>query len=90
MNEHVESTPTTLAELVKSRRVAQGWSQRELAKRIGAQRELVANIESGAIEHPSAEIVENMAKAFGINWMTIYIAAYRLDRPLPEGPYRGR
>ncbi len=67
-------------------RAARGWSQVELAKRLGVVKQTVSNWENGNIQ-PSIEMLVRLAKLFGVS--TDYLlgleALPRLDvTGLPE------
>lgn len=50
---------------VKRLRAARGWSQRELATRVGVARNTVARIETGN-RRPSLALLERLARVFKV------------------------
>ena len=56
--------PETLANRLKERRVALGWTQAELAERVGVTRKTVNTVENGVFV-PSALLALKLARALG-------------------------
>jgi len=59
-----------VARNVKRQRLARGWSQRDLANRIGVHRVYITQIE-GATRGVSLEVLEQLAKAFRVKASTL-------------------
>lgn len=56
-----------IGERIKARRIDLGWSQRELAERMGYKNHsVVARVESGAVDLPQSRI-DQFAKVLGIS-----------------------
>lgn len=56
-----------IKEIIKQTRVEQGVTQSELAERIGCTQKDISRFESGKVS-PSAEKLEQIAKALGYTW----------------------
>jgi putative transcriptional regulator len=56
--------PETLANRLKERRAALGWTQAELAERVGVTRKTVNTVENGVFV-PSALLALKLARALG-------------------------
>jgi putative transcriptional regulator len=56
--------PERLANRLKERRIEQGWTQAELAERVGVTRKTVNTIENGVFV-PSALLALKLARALG-------------------------
>jgi putative transcriptional regulator len=56
--------PETLANCLKERRAALGWTQAELAERVGVTRKTVNTVENGVFV-PSALLALKLARALG-------------------------
>lgn len=70
---------STLGAWVRSTRLAQGLSQRELADRAGMSRSYVCDIELGRGVHPSLETLDKLAASLGAARAHILQAAGYLD-----------
>lgn len=70
-----------LADKVKSLRNEQGWSQTELAEKVGADPAQISRYENGRIT-PSAEAVARLAEVFGVS------CDYLLVDGAPRRPFR--
>ena len=68
-----------LGEWIKSTRLAQGVSQREIADRAGLSRSYVCDIEHGRSSKPSFECLERIAKALGVDRTDVLRMAGILD-----------
>ena len=71
----------TVGEKIKQCRKAKGWSQEELAKRIGTQREAIHKYEHGIVTNIPLSKVQEMAKLFGVSaaWLTGWDERFGLD-----------
>ncbi len=56
---------------VKRLRDARGWSQRELARRVGVARNTVARIETGN-RRPSLALLERLARTFKVGMVDLF------------------
>ena len=56
--------PEALANRLKERRTARGWTQAELAERVGVTRKTVNTVENGVFV-PSALLALKLARALG-------------------------
>ena len=56
---------------LKDLRVARGWSQAELAKRVGVSRNSIISIENGRFD-PSLPLAFELADAFGLKIEEIF------------------
>jgi putative transcriptional regulator len=56
--------PETLANRLKERRTERGWTQAELAERVGVTRKTVNTVENGVFV-PSALLALKLARALG-------------------------
>ena len=52
--------------MLKELRVKKGWSQAELAKKADVTDAYVAQLETGARDNPSLEILKRLARALGV------------------------
>lgn len=62
MNSHLQ-----LKNRVKELRLSKGWSQTELAKRIGTTQNTISSIETGQYS-PTAYLSGLLARALGVTW----------------------
>lgn len=51
-----------MAEKIKERRLAMGYTQEELAQKLGLQKSAIAKYENGRVENIKRSIIQNMAK----------------------------
>jgi transcriptional regulator with XRE-family HTH domain len=58
--------PKELGLRVRELRRTRGWTQTELAERIGVQQSAVAKIERGAVD-PTTTMIVKLAKALGVS-----------------------
>lgn len=52
--------------MIKALRDGKGWSQRDLAQRVGVTDAYVAMLETGKRKNPSLTILKRLAKALGV------------------------
>lgn len=52
---------------VQEIRWKKGWSQQQLANRSGVRKSTISALENQKIQHPSFEIVHQLAKALGVD-----------------------
>lgn len=69
-----------LGELVKERRKRLGWTQAELAERIGVDRSYLSMIETGARKWPR-DVVPDLSDALGISQIDMAVAAGLIEPP---------
>ena len=72
--------------LVRARRQARGWTQRELAARAGVSRGYVANVERGAVPLPRRATLARLGRALGLRLAQLAQAAGRSERLLEQDP----
>jgi transcriptional regulator with XRE-family HTH domain len=59
-------TPRRLKTVLKLLRERKGWSQAELAKRADVTDAYIAQLETGARENPSLDVLKRLARALGV------------------------
>jgi len=59
-------TPRRLKTVLRLLRDEKGWSQAELAKRADVTDAYIAQLETGARENPSLEVLKRLARALGV------------------------
>jgi XRE family transcriptional regulator of biofilm formation len=64
-------SPRRLHTVVKELRGAQGFSQRELAKRAGITDVYITLLETGQRKNPSLAVLKKLAKALGVPVTTL-------------------
>jgi len=64
-----------LGKKLRELREERGWSQAKLAMLSSVGRSHISLIELGGIKHPRADVILNLAKAFGIRPEELYQAA---------------
>lgn len=76
-----------LGQLVEQARLRRGWTQRELADRLGVQQTYVSAIETGARKWPQ-EYIRPLAALLGLSQVRMAVAAGLIDAPdgEPAGP----
>ncbi len=74
----VGDTVGTLGDYLREQRVAAGVSLRQLAQQTGVSNPYLSQIERG-LRRPSAEVLQQLAKALRISAETLYIRAGILD-----------
>lgn len=78
--------PHELAGLFRDGRTRAGWSQKELAERIGASRQWVSLVETGKTS-VEFDLVLASLKALGYAVVVQLHEQGRLDQPIPTGGY---
>lgn len=58
-------------ELLKTLRIAKGYTQSEVAEIVGIKRNSYGNIEVG-VRRPSPEVAKRIGKALGFDWTLFY------------------
>lgn len=80
--------PMSLASRVRELRLAKGFSQKDLAERVGIERSYIGHIESGKTQLPSREVLAALAKALDTDVQDLLVAAGYLprrdDQDLPD------
>lgn len=56
---------------IRARRIASGWSQEDLASRVGATRQTILAIEAGKYA-PSLELAFRIARAFDVPFEAVF------------------
>jgi transcriptional regulator with XRE-family HTH domain len=74
----VGDTVGTLGDYLREQRVAAGVSLRQLAQQTGVSNPYLSQIERG-LRRPSAEVLQQLAKALRISAETLYVRAGILD-----------
>lgn len=69
----------TVGQLVQAAREARGWSQTELAAKIGRSRGYVGQLESDRINLPRPELVDVLVRVLGLDREEVLRAAGRLQ-----------
>jgi transcriptional regulator with XRE-family HTH domain len=81
---HHENTPTTLANLLKSRREAAGLTRKEMADKLEVSRPYLARLETGEYARPSPAVLGRMAKRLDVSPDDLYAITGYI--PLTELP----
>lgn len=74
-----------LGEFIREQRASNGLSLRQLATSAGVSNPYLSQIERG-LRKPSAEILQQLAKALRISAEALYVQAGFLDQREPGGP----
>lgn len=69
-----------LGALIRAARLRRGWTQENLAERIGVQKSYVSQWETGARKWPQ-EHVRNIADVLGLSQVDMAVAAGLIDAP---------
>jgi transcriptional regulator with XRE-family HTH domain len=80
MSSSAASSGPSLGIWIRSMRLEQGLSQRELASRSGLSRSYVCDIERGRGAHPSVETLDKLATALGFARIDLLKASGVLDQ----------
>jgi transcriptional regulator with XRE-family HTH domain len=56
----------TIGERIRKRRQEFGWSQRELAQRVGTRQATIADLERGAQQETSTALIRRLARVLGV------------------------
>lgn len=72
-----------LGELVKERRKRLGWTQADLADRIGASPAYISQIETGARKWPR-ELIPDLSDALGLSQVDMAVAAGLIEPPATD------
>ena len=75
-----------VGQLVRARREARGWTQRELAARAGVSRGYVSNVERGVVPLPRRTTLASLGGALGLRVAQLAQAAGRSERLLEQDP----
>lgn len=75
---------TTIGEFLREQRNAAELSLRQLAERAGVSNPYLSQIERG-LRKPSAEVLQQLAKALRISSEALYVRAGLLDEPSGDG-----
>ena len=79
----VTNAASDIGGFIRSQRVAAQVSLRQLAERAGVSNPYLSQIERG-LRKPSAEILQQIARALEISSETLYVRAGILDEPTDE------
>jgi transcriptional regulator with XRE-family HTH domain len=71
---------TTLGAYVRARRLALGWTQKNLCDRSGVRQPVISDIERGRTARSDADIRRRLAGALGVTHLDLLIAAGELTR----------
>lgn len=55
-----------LSERIRTSRQDKGWSQEELARRLGVRQNVISRLESGAVKSPSIPMIRRLARVLGV------------------------
>ena len=81
--ETVENSGSDIGAFIRAQRLAAEVSIRQLAERAGVSNPYLSQIERG-LRKPSAEILQQIARALEISSETLYVRAGILDEPTDE------
>ena len=71
----------TMADRIKERRIALGYTQEELASKLGLQKSAIAKYENGRVENIKRTVILKMSKI--LECSPSYLLAMDLDNPSP-------
>ncbi len=72
-----ETAQPTLGDLIRAARLAAGWSQADLAERVGRSQEWMTKVETGRIPTPRDESLRRLAAVLGLNLPDLFVAMNR-------------
>lgn len=75
---------TTQGAIIKELRVKKGWSQDDLAERMGMNRVNISNYETGKIKSVPSDTLKKFADVFGVSADYILGKSKNSDRPESE------
>jgi transcriptional regulator with XRE-family HTH domain len=55
-----------LGQRIRDRRRELGWTQEELARRLGVRQNVISRLESGTVSNPSIAMIRNLARVLGV------------------------
>lgn len=84
---HHEKTPSTLADLLKSRRQAGGLTRTAIAQRLGISRSQYTRLETGEAKRPSPALLGRMGELLNVSVGDLYAITGYI--PLTELPSFG-
>ena len=56
----------SLGDRIKSRRNELGWTQEELARRLGVRQNVVSRLEAGGVKTPNLPMIRRLARVLGV------------------------
>ena len=56
----------SLGTRVKERRIELGWTQEELARRLGVRQNVVSRLEAGGVKTPNLVMLRTLARVLGV------------------------
>lgn len=68
-----------LSQKIKQLRESRGWSQRQLARKMGVDQSYVSQIENGSMPRPSFELIIKLQQVFGVRYEVFAKAAGLID-----------
>lgn len=74
----------TQAAIIKELRVKRGWSQDDLAERMGMNRVNISNYENGKIKSVPSETLKKFADVFGVSTDYLLGKTENSDKPVSE------
>jgi transcriptional regulator with XRE-family HTH domain len=74
----------TIGERIRKRRQELGWSQRELAQRVGTRQATIADLERGAQQETSTSLIRRLARVLGVT--SDYLIGMYEDEESEEQP----
>ena len=74
-----------LGERVRALRLANGWTQAQLAERLGWPRTVVVRLETGTDRDPRASTLQEISDAFGIDVADLLAGVDFSKKPLAPG-----
>jgi XRE family transcriptional regulator of biofilm formation len=55
-----------IGERIKARRRELGWTQEELARRLGVRQNVISRLEAGVVNNPSVSMIRRLARVLGV------------------------
>jgi transcriptional regulator with XRE-family HTH domain len=55
-----------IGERIKDRRRKLGWTQEELARRLGVRQNVISRLEAGIVNNPSVSMIRRLARVLGV------------------------
>ena len=72
-----------IGERIRTRRLALGWTQEELARRLGVRQNVISRLESGTVQSPSVTLIRRLART--LNVTADYLVGMYDDEPDDAG-----
>jgi transcriptional regulator with XRE-family HTH domain len=55
-----------IGERIRTRRRELGWTQEELARRLGVRQNVISRLEAGNVNNPSVHMIRSLARILGV------------------------